>query len=660
MEQRMRELVATLNRYAHEYYVLDNPSVPDAQYDALYDQLRKLEEDTGVVLPDSPTHRVGGAPLNSFMPHRHLAPLWSLDKCKTREELLAWEQRVQKAYDALDGFAPLRFTLEYKFDGLTINLTYDHGVLVQAATRGDGVVGEGILPQVQTIASIPLSIPFQGRMEVQGEGYMPLTSFDAYNRNPENEPLKNARNAAAGALRNLDPKQTARRKLDAFFYNVGYLEGKTLHNSDEMFAFLAENGIRVSPLCGVFESAHEAFDAAMSYAEKRHDENFLTDGMVIKIADFATRQALGHTDKFPRWAIAIKFEAEEAVTVLEDVKWYVGRTGKLTPLAHLLPVEIGGATVSRATLNNPGDIERKGVKLGGEVWIRRSNDVIPEIMGSVGDQGTPVPTPTHCPFCGAPVEWRGAHIYCTNQVDYKPQLLYALTHFASRGAMDIEGLSEKTLDRLMETHGLRNPSQLYHLKIDDLLEMEGFAQKKADNLLQALEKSKQRPLEAFLFALGIPNVGKKTARDLARAFGSVDALAQATLEQLIQMPDIGEIVAQSIVDYFASPAKQAELQALKAVGIDPRAQAQSPAGQGPLSGMRLVFTGSLTLFTREQAKDMAAQAGAQTADNVSKQTSAVIAGPGAGSKLKKAETLGVPVWTEQQFLDRLQGGMNGR
>ena len=485
---------------------------------------------------------------------------------------------------------------------------------------------------------------------------MPLTSFEAYNRDKRHEPLKNARNAAAGALRNLDPRETAARKLDAFFYQVGYVEGTTFSDVFAMFDFLQNNGFRVSSLRRTFDSAQQAFEAAMAFDQVRHQENFLTDGMVIKVCDFATRRALGHTDRFPRWAMAVKFEAEEAITRLVAVSWDVGRTGKLTPLAHLEPVEIGGATVARATLNNPGDIARKNVKLGGEVWVRRSNDVIPEIMGCAGDEGVPIQTPAVCPFCGAPVEWRGAHIFCTNHVDCKPQLLYALAHFCSREAMDIEGLSEKTLSLFMDALGVRHAPQLYELTAEQLLPLEGFQDKKTQKLIVSIADSKHRPLDAFLFALGIPNIGKKTARQLSEAFDDVHALMRADKQTLEAMRDIGPIVAQSIVDFFADVRKRAMVEALVAHGIDPkRTEAPAQQTQSALAGEHIVFTGALTQMTRSEARALAQQHGAQTQGSVTKQTTLVVAGEKAGSKLKKAEQLGIHVLTEQAFLNWING-----
>ncbi len=653
MEQRLQSIVDQLNEYAEQYYRYDNPTVTDGEYDALFDELLALEKQTGIILPDSPTRRVGGTPIQGFSQHAHLGRLWSLDKCRSKEEVVAWEQRIQKLHDAEAGLPPLRYALEYKIDGLTINLTYQNGRLVQAATRGNGVVGEGILAQVQTIRSIPLTIPFDGTMEVQGEGFMPLSSFDAYNKTAE-EPLKNARNAAAGALRNLDPAVTAARKLDAFFYNIGYIEGKELSSLPEMLAFLQENGLQISPKVQYFDSAVEAYDQAMKMAQSRKMEDFLTDGMVIKVCDFATRQVLGQTERFPRWAMAIKFEAEEAITTVQAVQWQVGRTGKLTPLALLEPVEICGATVKRATLNNVGDIQRKHVKIGGRVWIRRSNDVIPEIMGSVDDNGQEILPPEHCPFCGAEVVEKGAHLFCSNTVDCKPQLLAALAYFASKGCMDIQGLNEKTLETFMDQLGVRYPADLYRLTESQLLGLEGFKEKRAQNIVRAIQESKDCRLSQLLVGIGIPNVGKKTAKDLAALYPTIEALAGASTEELEAIYDIGSIVARSIVDYFADNKKRHQLEDLLACGVVPRGEMKrDDESQGLLSGETIVFTGSLSQMTRNQAKEQAEALGAVTTDSVSKKTTLVVAGENAGSKLTKAQTLGIRILTEQAYLDMI-------
>ena len=415
---RMQELVKRLNETAHAYYVLGEPVISDMQWDAMYDELTNLEKETGTVLPDSPTHRVGGEPLKGFEQHRHITRLWSMDKVQTIDALQDWIRRTEK----LAGRGDLPYFVEYKFDGLTLNLTYREGQLVQAATRGNGEVGEAILPQAKTVRAVPLTIPYQGLLEVQGECIMRLSVLEQYNKTAK-EPLKNARNAAAGALRNLDPAVTAARRLDAFFYQVGTIENPPYHTQPGMLEFLRKNGFPVSPYLGEPKNAEELVACIRHIEEIRNTLDFLIDGVVIKVGDFALRERMGFTEKFPRWAVAYKFEAEESVTTLRKVTWELGRTGKLTPLAHLEPVDFYGVTVRKATLNNWGDIQRKRVALGAPVWIRRSNDVIPEIMGRVGEPGPgekPIVKPDHCPACGAPLVERGAHLFCMNRVSCRP------------------------------------------------------------------------------------------------------------------------------------------------------------------------------------------------------------------------------------------------
>jgi DNA ligase (NAD+) len=644
--ERMQELVDRLNRYAYQYYVLDDPSVADGEYDAAFDELVRLERETGTVLPDSPTIRVGGQPLARFEPYTHRARLWSLDKVKTLEEFLEWDARIRRL---LPQGADIAYALQHKFDGLTINLTYADGRLVQAATRGNGLVGEGILSQVRTIKSVPLSVEYKGVFEVQGEGFMPISAFERYNREAQ-EPLKNPRNGAAGALRNLDPKETARRNLDAFFYNVGYIEGRSFQSQEEMESFLRENHFKTPPDLGVYGEPKALFQAAMEVGERRHQLDFLIDGVVAKVVDYQQRDALGHTDRFPRWAMAIKFEAEEATTQVVGVSWDVGRTGKLTPLAHLTPVDIGGITVSHATLNNPGDIQRKGVKLGSTVWVRRSNDVIPEIMGTVDDGGEPILTPETCPFCGSAVEERGANVFCTNTDSCRQQKLYELSHFASKHGMDIEGLSEKTIALLMDYLGVSAPYELYRVTREELLGLPGFKDKKADNLLAALEASKHPELGAFLAALGIPNVGRKTARDLADHYGSLEALMEATEEELLAIRDVGDVVARSIAGYFADEGKGENLQKLLDQGVSP---VYDKKETGILSGRSVVFTGSLSRYTRGEIQELAERHGANVQSAVGKGTDLLVAGERAGSKLRKAQELGVEIMTEDGFLAML-------
>lgn len=650
---RMRELVDRLNETAYQYYTLDAPTISDKEWDALYDELVRLEKEMGERLPDSPTRRVGGAVLPGFEPHTHLARLWSMGKAQSIAELRDWENRAEKLRLEA-GLPALKYVVEHKFDGLTVNLTYEGGHLVGAATRGNGVTGEEILQQALTIRSIPVRIPYEGRMEVHGEAFMKLSTLENYNKTAK-EPLKNPRNAAAGALRNLDPAVTAARKLSACFYDVGYIEGRSFADQREMLDFLRENRFPVSG-CEVYADTLEgAIDAVHAVEASRSELDYMIDGAVIKITDFATRDALGYTDKFPRWAVAYKFEAEEVTTTLEDVTWQIGRTGKLTPLAHVSPVELAGATVKRATLNNWQDVQRKRVKIGAKVWIRRSNEVIPEIMGRVDEfvEGErDVVKPEVCPACGTVLTEIGAHLFCPNRDGCKPQIVMRLSHFASRDAMDIDTFSEKTAAQLVDAGLLQEADQLYALTKEQLCTLERFGEKKAENLIKAIEKSKKCSLAAFIYAIGIPGIGAKTARDLAERYRSVDALRNASREELVQMDDVGEILADSIAGFFEDAANLRLIEALLNAGVVPEAPAQVAEG-GPFEGMTVVVTGTLTRFSRAEAEEAVRNAGGKAAGSVSKKTSLVVAGENAGSKLDKANALGVEVIGEAEFLKRL-------
>ena len=649
MEQRIRELVDKLNEYSKAYYVLDAPKISDKEYDELYDELLRLEEQSGIILPDSPTQRVGGDPLPCFEPHTHIHRLWSLDKVRTREDLIDWGRRVERLAESQQ-LPKVKYALEYKFDGLTINLTYEGGRLMTGATRGNGIVGEDITPQIKTIRTVPLTIPFKGKMEVQGECYMKLSVLDEINKTTD-EKLKNARNAAAGALRNLDPRITAKRRLDCYCYNVGYIEGKKLETQDEMLGFLRENGFTVSDylvFCDDIETVCDEIDKA---EESRPHLDFLIDGMVVKVRDFATREALGATEKFPRWAMAFKFAAEETTTTVRDITWEVGRTGKLTPRASFDPVELAGATIRHATLNNFDDIQRKRVGIGSRVFIRRSNDVIPEILSAVeGDvPERQVEKPTVCPACGAHVEHRGAHLYCTNSLSCAPQIAGRLAHYASRDAMDIDTFSEKTAALFVEELKLKSIPDLYDLGPQDYMGLQGFGERRINNLMAAIERSKDCTLGAFIFAIGIPNVGAKTAKDLARRFGTIEALRSATVEQLTEVPDVGEIVARSIVEFFADPSIATQVDRLLAHGVKPRPEEVQQ--DSPISGKTIVVTGTLEKLDRRQAEALIESLGGKAAGSVSKKTDYVLAGESAGSKLTKARELGVRVLNEQEFFE---------
>lgn len=654
---RMRELVDRLNETAYEYYTLDAPSISDKEWDQMYDELVALERETGERLPDSPTRRVGGEILKAFEPHTHLSRLWSMGKAQSIAALEEWAQRAEKMRETANAeLPPITYVVEHKFDGLTINLTYENGELIGAATRGNGITGEEILPQVRTIRSVPLKIPFAGRMEVHGEGYMRLSVLEKYNRTAS-EMLKNPRNAAAGALRNLDPAVTAARRLDACFYDVGYIEGKEFKTQKEMMDFLRENRFPVSDCEIECPNLQRAIEAVHAIEQSRGDLDYMIDGAVIKICDFATRDALGYTDKFPRWAIAYKFEAEEVTTLLEDVTWQIGRTGKLTPLAHVSPVELAGATVRKATLNNYTDILRKRVKIGARVWIRRSNEVIPEIMGRV-DEFEPgereIEKPTVCPECGANLIERGAHLFCPNRDGCKKQIVMRLSHFAGREAMDIETFSEKTAEQLVNLNLIQEADQLYALEKEQLAGLDRFGEKKAENLIQAIEKSKTPKLSAFIYAIGIPNVGVKTARDLADRFGTIDALRAADAETLTGMDDVGEIVAESIRAFFADPASARLVDALLAAGVQPQSPEKIASG-GAFEGMTVVVTGTLEHYSRAEAEEAIRRNGGKAAGSVSKKTSLVVYGEAAGSKLEKARALGVETIDEEEFQRRLNG-----
>ena len=637
---RMKELVEKLNRYAALYYEEDAPVISDAEYDAMYDELRALEESEGYTLKNSPTHRVGGAPQKKFEPSRHLLRLYSLDKCKTEGEIAEWYERIVKAV----GKEP-EITAEYKFDGLTLNILYEGGKLVKAATRGDGVTGEEVTAQVKTIAGVPRTISYTGRIEIQGEGIMRLSALAAYNAKSD-EPLKNARNGAAGAIRNLDPAVTASRNLSFMAYNIGYSD-RHFASQREMHDFLVKEGFETESDFTVLKGADAAFAFAEKVGELRPTLDFLIDGVVFKVNDTALRDEIGYTEKFPKWAIAYKFKADEMTTVLRDVVWQVSRSAKLNPLAVLDPVDIGGVTVRRATLNNYGDILKKKVKIGDRVFIRRSNDVIPEIMGVAEEapDAKEVEKPTVCPACGAPVREEGAFLYCTGE-HCAPQIVSCLDHFASKDAMDIDGFSEKTAEQFYNELHMTSPVDLMRLKKEDIVGLERFGDKKADNLIAAIAASKDTTMDRLLFALGIDGIGKKTAKDLAARFGTFEALEKANHDALTAVDGIGEILADNIVSYFANEDNLRLIADLFASGVTVR---EAEKKSGVFEGMRVVLTGSLPTYKRGEATALIEENGGEVASSVSKTVDLVLAGSDAGSKLEKAQKLGIRIIDEEEF-----------
>ena len=661
--EEINELIEKIEELNYHYYTLDAPLVSDGEYDKLYDRLKELEEETGFSPENSPTKKVGGQVLEKFEKHFHITRLYSQDKAQSFEDLANWIGRVNRLRDSYnesheDKLDDIEYILEYKFDGLTINLTYEDGKLRNAATRGNGSVGEEISAQVHTIKSVPRTIKEQSLLEIQGEALMPLSELERYNKENELQ-LKNARNAAAGALRNLDTNETRKRNLIAYIYNIS-TTNLDFKSEEEMLDFLKDQGFVVHPYHKKVKTYDEIIKELDKIEEERKTLDILTDGVVIKINDKKTQQALGYTNKFPRWSLAYKFEAEEYTTTLLDVVWNVGRTGKVTPSAILEPVDFSGVTVSRATLNNYDDILRKKVKLGSRVFIRRSNDVIPEILGVVDEnqEGTKViDKPSHCPYCGSELIEGNVHIICPNSLSCTPQLLARIEHFASRNAMDIEGLSEKTIGQLMDEFGIKEVYDLYDLSYDDLIDLERFGPKKTNNLLDAIEASKDVDLNRFIYAIGIPNVGERTARDLASKFKNFASLRKAEASELTQIPDIGEITAENIVEFFADANINEAIDLLLSKGIKINEDINEDS-TSILEGLTYVITGTIDGYKRDDVKELIEKNGGKVTGSVSNKTDALICGENAGSKLDKAKSLDIKIIDGnelKEFLNELEG-----
>ena len=641
--QREKDLIKLIKKHNYNYYVLDNPTISDKEYDDLYYELVSLEKETGVVLPDSPTQQVGDTVLKGFKKHTHERKLYSLDKRNTYEELLAWVNDINSEFGEQD------YTLEYKYDGLCITITYEDGIITNAATRGNGVVGEDVTAQILQIAGVPKQIDYKGKVIVMGEAMMKLSSLEEYNKHAE-EPLKNARNAAAGAIRNLDLSVIKSRKIDIFFYDILYIDSAMFSTQKGMHEFLVKNGF-LTDYFEILHNSEELIKKVKNIDDKKLSLDILIDGAVIKVNNLAIRDEIGYTNKFPKWAMAYKFEAQELTSILRDVVWQVGRTGKITPIAVIDPIELAGATVKRATLNNYGDILRKDVKIGSRVLVRRSNEVIPEILGVSEhyDNSKDVVPPSVCPCCGTKLVEDGANIFCPNKLHCKDQVIDKLDHYTTRNAMNIEGLSGKTLELLYEKLGINTIDKLYTLTKEDLLSLEGFKDKKATNILQQLENSKHIKLANFVFALGVPNVGEKTAKDLAKTFGNLNEIMNASIEQLVAIPDVGEIVAKSIVDYFADEQNKKLIEKLFSLGVTVGEELNETEYNEYFTGKTVVLTGTLSNYTRDQAKAILEGFGANVASSVSKNTDLVLAGESAGSKLSKAQSLGIKIISEQQF-----------
>lgn len=638
----MKEAVKTLNRWAKEYYENDAPSVSDATYDALYDRLVDMEKRYGTVLPDSPTKRVGGEPLKGFEKYTHAKRLYSMDKVQSFGELKDWIGKIKAEYRDAD------FTVEYKYDGLNISLSYDDGELIRAVTRGNGIIGEIVTEQIKTVRNLPLSIPYKGRIDIQGEGYMRLSALRRFNeRYPEEAlkmPVTEPPEQSGISIRPLPQKKS---QYGFVFVELRFDSRRRF--PDRAGKLFESNGFSVNELFERAETYEEIKAIIEREAEKRPSLDYLIDGIVIKVDDFALREEIGYTEKFPKWAVAFKFEAEEVTTRLLAVEWNVGRTGKITPLAHLAPVELCGATIKRATLNNIGDIERKGIKIGSDVYIRRSNDVIPEILGIAEDVSgsRDIVIPEKCPSCGADTVFCGAHLFCPNETGCRAQIIGRIVHFCGRDACNVDGISEKTVSQMVDKLGVARASDLWDLTRERLAELDGFKEKKTENFFAALEKVRDIPLANFIFALGIDNVGLKTAKDLAEVFGSVEALSRATAEELTAIEDVGDAVARSITEFFSDEENETLICKLKEKGIDPVFSQKT--SEGKFKGMKFVLTGALENYTRSQASAIIESLGGETSSSVSKNTDVVLAGADAGSKLQKAEKLGLEIWDEVRF-----------
>jgi DNA ligase (NAD+) len=664
VQKRVRELRETIDAHNRRYYVLDEPSIPDAEYDQLLLELRQLEEaHPELVTVYSPTQRVGAPPRSDLPQVRHAVPMLSiLTETDTRDEaVLTFDTRIRKELELDEGDAPVTYCGEVKFDGLAINLRYENGVLVQAATRGNGEVGEDVTPNVRTIHSIPLhlreTIPV---LEVRGEVLMLRADFERLNAQQRASELKifvNPRNAAAGILRQLDSRITAQRPLSFFAYGIGEVAGFELPAAhSELLDRLAQLGFPVFKQRTVAHGPDALMEFHRRIGEQRDQLPFDIDGVVYKVDALALQRRLGFRSREPRWAVAHKYPAQEVSTELLDVEFQVGRTGAITPVARLLPVFVGGVTVSNATLHNVDEVARLGVMIGDTVIVRRAGDVIPQIVQVVLERrpatARVIEFPQACPVCGSPVERveGEAKTYCTGGLICGAQQKETIKHFAMRRAMDIDGLGDKLVEQLVDAKLITTVADLYRLQLDQLANLERMAEKSARNLLAALENSKQTTLPRFLFALGIHDVGEATALALANYFGDLDTLMAADLEKFQQVPDVGPVVAAHLVDFFATERNRDVIRQLREIGIRwPTIVAQARDNL-PLAGKTFVLTGNLETCTRDQAKARLQFLGAKVSGSVSKKTDYVVAGPGAGSKLPAAQELGIEILDEAAFV----------
>ncbi len=669
-QQRIASLAAEIREHDHQYYVLDRPAISDARYDQLFRELRDLEEQhPDLRAADSPTLRVSGGLREGFKKVKHARPMMSLDSLMSVDEVIEFDARVKKGLGVQDGLfaAEIVYQAEPKFDGLSIELVYEDGVFVRGSTRGDGETGEDVTENLRTIRAIPLRLReegaadgLRGQLAIRGEALMPLAEFAALNRRlieADEEPFANARNAAAGTLRQLDPGITASRRLDFYAYDIMHSEHAEFPTQEALLQALRAWGFHVEPSVQRCEGIHEAIRFHASLGERRDTLAYEIDGVVIKVDDRAAHQRLGVRSRSPRYAVAFKYPPREELTQVLDIVVQVGRTGKLTPVAQLLPVDVSGVTVSRATLHNQDEVDRKDVRIGDTVRVRRAGDVIPEVVEVLlqhrPKDARPFTLPKACPACGAKVVREGAAHLCTNGLSCPAQLERHIVHFAMRGAMDIVGLGERTVAQLLERQLVRDLADIYTLTAIDLSSLEGFAEKSIEKLLAAIEASKQPRLDRFLFALGIEHVGATGAGLLADRYGALSAMMDASEEELRTVHGIGPEVAASVHHFFSNARNRNVLERLTKAGVRPRTETR-PQGPRPLEGQLMVFTGGLESMPRVDAQRLAERAGARIAGTISRKVTLLVAGPGAGSKLDDATRLGIPVIDEAEFLRRVK------
>lgn len=659
MKARLLELRHTLDELSYQYYTLDKPTVTDYEYDMMYRELETIEKaHPEWITPDSPTQRVGSKISGGFAKYTHDRPMLSLGDVFNDAELMEFDQRVRQDLDGED----LEYVVELKIDGLAVNLIYEHGQFIRGVTRGDGRVGEDITNNVRTIRTIPLHIDSDSpHIEIRGEVYMPIDSFarlNAQRRDDELEPFANPRNAAAGSLRQLDPKITAQRKLAFFAYALGGTVGIEIHSQEELLADLKAFHFQVNPEYRKFKTMKDVIAFIHTWDERRDTLPYATDGMVVKVNSFAQQARLGNTVKIPRWAIAYKFPPEQAKTKVLDISITLGRTGVLTPAADLQPVRLAGTTVKRATLHNEDYIKEKDIRIGDTVIIQKAGEIIPEVVRPVLEARTGKETvfamPKTCPCCGGPVVRRDgeAATRCINP-SCPAVIGEQIAHFVSRDAMNIDGLGDAIVQQLLQQHLIKDVSDIYGLTKDELVDLEGFGEKSADNLLKAIEDSKHVGLARVLFALGIRFVGAKAGRILAECFGSMDALQQASVEELTAIGDIGPRIAESVVSYMADADHQALIQKLQAQGVDMTAEKRQLISAA-FDGEIVVLTGKLQTMTRKEAQQAVEDRGGTCTSSVTKKTTLVVAGAEPGSKYEKAQKLGTHIISEEEFRDWLE------